>query len=84
MGELKLSLDEFNRMTEGNYMRRCAAYQREVIETHKRTRSILGAIVGKDPREIYELPGDYDYLQVRKKEDVKEIARKFGVPEWVS
>jgi hypothetical protein len=71
-------------MTWGNYARKSFGYQSKVIEDLRKTRSILGAIVGQDPREIYELPGDWDNAKAMTKEERKETARKFGVSEWVS
>jgi hypothetical protein len=84
---LALGFEEFRRMTWGNYMRRCVGYQIKVINGLRNTRSILGAIAGKDPRTIYELPGDWDEaekIKPKTQEELKEIARKFGVAAWVS
>jgi hypothetical protein len=34
-----------------------------------------------DPRRVIELPGDYDNLKTGSKEEVMELAKRFGVAE---
>jgi hypothetical protein len=71
-------------MTWGNYMRACTAYQRKGIEELRKLRVLLSAITGQDQKAIIELPGDWDHVRVRTKEEILELATKFKVREWVS
>lgn len=79
-----MKYDEFSRLTWGNYMRICTAYQRERIEDMRKLRTILSAITGQDAKSIIELPGDWDHVRARTKDEILDLATKFGVQKWVS
>lgn len=47
-------------------------------------RNILGAISGKDPRFIIELPGDWEGVPVSTPERVEKMMHKFKVhKKWI-
>ena len=56
-------------------------HELDIIEQWRHTRLILAYLSGVDARKIIELPGDYDHLVAHSKEEVYEMARKFGVAE---
>jgi len=44
-------------------------------------RLLAAYIAGKQPRELFSLPGDWDHVKLRTHEERLELARKFGVYE---
>ena len=68
-------------MTWGNYLRVCLGEVKRDQNLVRHTRLILGALTGKDPRELIPLKGDYDFIQVRTYDEITEIMEKFGVKE---
>lgn len=81
--ELGLSIDDFNNTTWGNFARLCLRKKLKEIHELRYLRMILSSVLHKDPRELIPLPGDYDHLEARTKEEVEDIARKFGVENWI-
>jgi len=64
----------------GNYQRLCAGYQRKDINDYRKVRMIIAAQIGeKDPRRVFELPGDFDHLEVMTQEQIDAHCKKFGL-----
>lgn len=70
-------------MTWGDYIRVCLGEIKREQNITRHTRLILSALTGKDPRQLIELPGDYDHLQARTKDEVNEMLRKLGKQDWI-
>jgi len=83
IGYLRLTIDELNNLTWGNYMRVCLGEAKREQNFYRHTRLLLGALIHKDPREIIPMQGDYDYLVARSKEEVNEILRIWGKTDWI-
>ena len=71
-------------MTWGDYMRVCIGEVKREQNQYRHTRLIIGALLGKDPRKIIELPGDYSHLKAKTKEEINELLMKWGKTEWLS
>jgi hypothetical protein len=71
-------------MTWGNYLRVCFGEIKREQNLIRHTRLILGALTGKDPRELIPLKGDYDYLRARTKEEINELLKIWGKSEWIN
>ena len=80
---LGLEVEEFKRLTWGNFARLCLRKELKELDDLRKLRMILGAILHKDPRELIPLPGDWDHLKAHSKEEVEEMCRKFGVDDWI-
>ena len=65
-------------------MRVCFGEVKREQNFYRHTRLILGALVGKDPRQIIPLKGDYDHLVARSKEEINELLKIWGKNEWIN
>ena len=81
---MRLSADELNQMTWGNYMRVCLGEIKREQNFYRHTRLVLGALIHKDPREIIPLKGDYDHLKAMTKEEINAVLHKWNKTEWLS
>jgi len=83
IGILRLKKDDFYAMSWGEFNAICSGYIKKEQDRLRKLRMILAGQIGKDPREIIPLPHDYDHIPLRSKEEVEELARKFGVQSWI-
>lgn len=79
IAELGLKREEFERMTMGDFNRVCYGHQLRQIEESRRLRLQIAAAVGKDPRSLWDLPGDWDDVELDTPEHRSEILHKFNV-----
>ena len=65
-------------------MRVCLGEIKREQNITRHTRLILGALTGKDPREIIPMKGDYDYLKAKNKDEINQLLLKWNKTEWLS
>ncbi|MDX1315085.1 MAG: hypothetical protein R3356_06255 [Eudoraea sp.] len=79
-----LTGSEFEQMEYGEFADRVEIHERNEIRTVKYVRMILGAQVGKDPRQIIPLPGDFDHVpKLLSQEENKKILSKHGIDKML-
>jgi hypothetical protein len=79
-----LTVEELFNITWGNYVRVCFGEIKKDQNLIRHTRLILGALTGKDPRELIPMKGDYDHLKVLNKEQINSLLMKWNKTEWLS
>jgi len=79
VGELGLTIDEFYSMTQGNYARLSNGFLLRETNDSRKLRMVVAAQVGKSPRSLWELPGDWDETPRLMSQDENEaILNKLG------
>lgn len=79
MGVLGLKRREFERMTMGDYNRICIHHMLKKIDNSMMLRTIIAAQVGKDPRQLWELPGDYKDIPLDDEEQRAKVLHAFNM-----
>jgi hypothetical protein len=63
----------------------CQGNERKRVEQWRHTRAIISGFIGKAPRDIMPLPGDFDHIEASgiTEEEVWEMLRRTGKDkEW--
>ena len=72
-------------MEYGEFADRCEIYDRNEIRKYRDLRMILGAQVGKDPRKIIPLPGDFIHVpKLLSQDESKRILAKHGIDKLLN
>ncbi len=66
-------------MTWVDFWEAMEIFNRQRVRELSEHRNLLGALSGKDPRFIIELPGDWDNVPVSTPERVEKMMHKFKV-----
>jgi len=72
-GQISISPREFYELTYADFLYLCEGFKRREENKWRHTRYITAAIVKKDPRQLMELPGDYDHLKGLNERDVSAL-----------
>lgn len=76
---------EFEEMEYGEFADRCEIYDRNELSKFRILRMILGAQVGKDPRKIMPLPGDFEHIpKLLSQNESKKILAKHGIDKLLN
>jgi hypothetical protein len=63
LGEMGMSPQDYYEMTYADFIYKCEGHKRKELNKWRHTRLIVAAIAHKKPRDILELPGDFDHLK---------------------
>ena len=66
-------------MSLGDYNRICTGHRNRIVNRSRDLRLIIATQVGKDPRELWTLPGDYSETHLDTPEMREMILHKFNV-----
>jgi hypothetical protein len=77
---------DFWNLTLSEFVIMASGWSRRRVDEWRHTRMIVSALIGgSKARQALPLPGDFDDIPIRTKEDTREIAKRFGVYEkWIA